>query len=63
MAYVQFIRWIFTLSAMATDEDIQKLLGIKRTRSFALLKQMADAGLVKIIGRGADRRIILGQGA
>jgi len=43
----------------ATDGDIQKLLGIKRTRSFNLLKQMADAGMIRIAGRGANRRIVL----
>jgi len=43
----------------ATDVDIQKLLGIKRTRSFTLLKRMTYAGLISIIGRGVNRRIVL----
>ena len=42
-----------------SDDEIQKLLGIKRTRSFDLTKQMADMGLVKIVGRGASRRVFL----
>jgi ATP-dependent DNA helicase RecG len=42
-----------------TDAEIQSLLNIKRTRSFTLIKQMADAGLVKIVGRGANRKIKL----
>ncbi|MCL2020432.1 MAG: putative DNA binding domain-containing protein [Oscillospiraceae bacterium] len=41
----------------AADDDIQKLLNIKRTRSFTLLKQMSDLGLVRIEGRGGERRI------
>ena len=45
----------------ATDGDIQKLLGIKRTRSFTLLKQMSDAGLIKITGRGVNRKIALNR--
>jgi len=42
-----------------TNDDVQNLLGIKRTRSFTLLKQMSDAGIIKIEGRGANRRITL----
>jgi len=45
----------------ATDGDIQKLLDIKRTRSFTLLKQMSDVGLVKITGRGVNRKITLNR--
>jgi ATP-dependent DNA helicase RecG len=43
----------------STDTDVQELLGIRRTRSFALLRKMSDAGLIKIVGRGANRRITL----
>jgi len=43
----------------AADMDIQTILDIKRTRSFTILKQMADSGLIKIIGRGTNRKIIL----
>ena len=41
-----------------SEPDIQELLGIKRTRSFVLTKQMADAGLIKIIGRGRDKKYL-----
>jgi len=40
-------------------DDVQNLLGIKRTRSFTLTKQMSDAGLIKIKGRGVNKKIIL----
>ena len=42
-----------------TDDDIQSLLDIKKTRSFTLIKQMTDAGLIKVEGRGATKRILL----
>ena len=42
-----------------SDEEVQKLLTIKRTRAFNLTKQMSDTGLVKIVGRGKNRRTIL----
>jgi len=42
-----------------SDLELQKLLNIKRTRAFTLAKQMVDAGLIKIKGRGSDRRITL----
>jgi ATP-dependent DNA helicase RecG len=45
--------------AEITDVEIQALLGIKKTRSYDLVKRMADAGLVKIIGRGESRKITL----
>jgi len=43
----------------ASDEDIQKLLGIKRTRTFHLVKQMADAKMIKVEGRGKNKKITL----
>jgi ATP-dependent DNA helicase RecG len=43
----------------ATEEDIQSLLGIKRTRAYTLTKKMSDAGLIKILGRGAHKRFVL----
>ncbi|MCL2285280.1 MAG: putative DNA binding domain-containing protein [Firmicutes bacterium] len=43
----------------ASDEEVQALLGIKRTRAFNLTKQMSDAGLLTIVGRGKNRRFVL----
>jgi ATP-dependent DNA helicase RecG len=42
-----------------TDDGVQQLLGIKRTRSFVLIKEMATSGLIKVEGRGATRKITL----
>ena len=41
-----------------SETELQELLGIKRTRSFTLTKQMSDAGLIKIIGRGSDKKYV-----
>jgi ATP-dependent DNA helicase RecG len=42
-----------------SNDQIQKLLNIKRTRSFTLIKEMSDAKLIKVVGRGKDRKIIM----
>ncbi|MDR2571678.1 MAG: transcriptional regulator, partial [Oscillospiraceae bacterium] len=41
----------------ASDEEVQSLLNVKRTRAFNLTKQMSELGLVSIIGRGKNRKI------
>lgn len=38
-----------------TDEELQELLNIKKTRSYLLTRQMNEAGLVEIEGRGAEK--------
>jgi len=43
----------------ATDEKIQELLDVKKTRAFVITKEMADKGLIRISGRGESRRITL----
>ena len=42
-----------------SDDEIQALLKIKRTRSFTLTRKMSEAGLVCIEGRGTKRKITL----
>jgi len=42
-----------------SDEEVQALLNVKRTRAFNLTKQMSDAGLVAIVGRGKKRKFVL----
>ena len=44
-----------------SDEQAQTLLNVKRTRAFNLTKQMSELGLVAIIGRGKNRKIILSE--
>ena len=41
-----------------TDEEVQSLLGIKKTRAFELMKQMRNMGLVQMIGRGAGKKYL-----
>jgi len=39
-----------------TDEDLQELLSIKKTRSYLIARQLKEAGLIEIIGRGAEKK-------
>lgn len=39
-----------------TDEDLQELLNIKKTRAYLLARQMSENGLIDIIGRGAAKK-------
>ena len=41
-----------------TDEEVQSLLEIKKTRAFELMKQMRNAGLVQMVGRGAGKKYL-----
>lgn len=41
-----------------TDLELQELLGLKKTRSFTLAKQMRELGLIKAVGRGSDKKYI-----
>ena len=41
-----------------TDQEIQALLGLKKTRAFTLAKQMRDMGLITVVGRG-DTKVYL----
>lgn len=42
-----------------TDDEIQALLGIKKTRVFTLVKQMREMGLVFVEGRGKEKNYLL----
>ncbi|MCC8060480.1 MAG: putative DNA binding domain-containing protein [Clostridiales bacterium] len=39
-----------------TDEDMQELLNIKKTRAYLLARQMNENGLIDIVGRGAAKK-------
>ena len=39
-----------------TDEDLQELLNVKKTRAYLLSRQMNENGLIEIIGRGAGKK-------
>ncbi len=39
-----------------TEETAQKLLGVKRTRAYVILKEMRDNGLIVVQGRGQNKK-------
>lgn len=39
-----------------TDEDLQELLNVKKTRAYLLARQMQENGLIDIIGRGISKK-------
>ena len=39
-----------------TEEDLQELLNIKKTRAYLLTRQMSENGLIDIIGRDAAKK-------
>ena len=39
-----------------TEEDLQELLNIKKTRAYLLARQMNENGLIDIIGRSAAKK-------
>lgn len=41
-----------------TDQEIQDLLGLKKTRAFILAKQMRDDGMIRVIGRGEEKKYV-----
>ena len=44
------------------DEDLQELLNVKRTRAYLIARQMVEAGLLTVTGRGAEKRYKLAKG-
>ena len=38
------------------DEELQELLNIKKTRAYLLTRQMSEAGLIEIEGRGVNKK-------
>lgn len=38
------------------DQELQDLLGVKRTRAYLVARSMVDAGLIQTSGRGASKR-------
>ena len=42
-----------------SEKEISKLLGIKKTRTYTIAKQMRELGLIKVVGRGESKRYVL----
>ena len=41
-----------------SELDVQRLLGVKKTRAFNLIQALKSAQLVEVVGRGADKKIV-----
>lgn len=41
-----------------TETEIQKLLGVKRTRAYTVAKELCDTGLIRSVGRGKDKYFV-----
>lgn len=39
-----------------TEDTVQMLLGVKRTRAYVILKEMRDSGLIEVQGRGQNKK-------
>ena len=39
-----------------SDEDLQELLNVKKTRAYLLARQMNENGLIEIVGRGTEKK-------
>lgn len=42
-----------------TEKEISDLLGLKKTRTFTVAKQMRDLGLIKVVGRGDNKKYMM----
>jgi ATP-dependent DNA helicase RecG len=38
-----------------TEKEISDLLGLKKTRTYTIAKQMRDLNLIKVVGRGESK--------
>jgi len=41
------------------EEELQELLNVKKTRAYVLARQMSEAGLITVTGRGAEKKYTL----
>lgn len=48
-----------TAKGEVTEADIKELLDIKDTRAYILMREMCDMGLMKQIGRGAEKKYVV----
>jgi len=41
-----------------TELDVQKLLDVKKTRAFNIIKRLREMNLVETVGKGAEKKIV-----
>lgn len=42
-----------------TEADIQSLLKVKRTGAYEIAKSLSDMGLLRVFGRGVNKKYLL----
>ena len=52
---IQFVNYIKEYGS-ATQEEIQEVLNVKKTRAYIIAKSLCDKGIIKAVGRGKDKR-------
>ena len=55
----QLILDYITDNGSITDAEIQELLNIKLTRTYAIMKAMREKGLIKQYGRGSEKKYFI----
>jgi len=55
----QLVLDYITENGFITDDDIQELLHVKLTRTYALMKTMKEKGVIKVQGRGAEKKYVI----
>lgn len=43
------------INGLITEQELSDLLGLKKTRTFSIAKQMRDLELIQVVGRGANK--------
>lgn len=44
-----------------TEDELMELLDVKKTRAYLITRQMAEMGLIEILGRGKDKKYVLSE--
>lgn len=46
-------------NGVVTVADIQSMLNIKRTRAYEIAKSLSDMGVLRVCGRGVNKKYLL----
>jgi len=55
---MQLILDYITENGFITDEEVENLLSLKKTRAFIITKQMRELGIIKVDGRGKSKKYL-----
>ncbi|MBO4360484.1 MAG: transcriptional regulator, partial [Eubacteriaceae bacterium] len=58
---MQSVLGYFSSHDRITDEEVQSLLGVKKTRAFEILQKMRYMGLIDVVGRGTGKYYLPGS--